>query len=256
MALFTDGNISTIDDLSAHDTGLMGVAGVEGIDLTRKLALAQEEIGVELMALLPRIEAAAARNSGSPALGLENVVVTGPLRLWHAFHSLELVYRDAFNNQLNDRYKGKWEQYRELAGWAAGKLLETGIGVSPEPLAQAEAPRLSAVACGTPSEETAYYARVAWTNARGEEGAAGPWNLLVVPAGMALSVEAVNPPVNAAGWNVYVGLAADEQTLQNTVPLPVGAPWLQAGAVETGRRPTDGQRPGYLRAVPRLFQRG
>jgi hypothetical protein len=256
MALFSDGNISTIDDLSAHDTGLMGVAGVEGIDLTRKLALAQEEIGVELMALLPRIEVAAARNSASPALGMENVVVTGPLRLWHAFHSLELVYRDAYNNQLNDRYKGKWEQYRELAGWAAGKLLETGIGVSAEPLAQAEAPRLAAVAGGTAGENTAYYARVAWTNTRGEEGAAGPWNLLVVPAGMALSVEAVNPPANATGWNVYVGFAADEQTLQNAVPLAVWAVWMQAAALESGRKPGDGQRPGYLRAVPRVFQRG
>jgi hypothetical protein len=133
MALFTDGNISTIDDLAAHDSGVMGIAAAEAIDLSRKLAMAQEEVGVELAALMPRLDFL-----GTQGRELSNVVVTSPLRLWHAFHTLEMVYRDAYNNQLNDRYKGKWEQYRELSGWAAGKLLETGIGISAEPLSQAE----------------------------------------------------------------------------------------------------------------------
>ena len=54
MALFTDGPVSSIEDLKGQDTQLLDVASVEGIDVTRKLALAQEEIAVELAALLER----------------------------------------------------------------------------------------------------------------------------------------------------------------------------------------------------------
>src|SRR5574340_877720 len=108
MALFTDGTMTSLEDLTAQDSGLLGVVGPEGIDTTKKLSLAQEELGVELAALLPRA-----------GVGLENVVVTSPLRLWHVFKTLELVYRDAYHSQLNDRYRGKWETYRDLAKWAS-----------------------------------------------------------------------------------------------------------------------------------------
>ena len=43
MALFMDGPISNIDDLAGQDSQLLDVANVEGIDVTRKLALAQDE---------------------------------------------------------------------------------------------------------------------------------------------------------------------------------------------------------------------
>ena len=52
MALFTDGPISTTDQLVAHDSSVLDVSNREGIDLTAKLALAQEELGVQLGATL------------------------------------------------------------------------------------------------------------------------------------------------------------------------------------------------------------
>src|ERR1039458_7428306 len=52
MALFTDGAVGSIEDLRGHDTQLLNVAPVEGIDVTRKLALAQEELGIEVAGLL------------------------------------------------------------------------------------------------------------------------------------------------------------------------------------------------------------
>ncbi len=52
MALFTDGAVASIEDLTGHDTQLLNVATVEDIDVTRKLALAQEGISVELAGLL------------------------------------------------------------------------------------------------------------------------------------------------------------------------------------------------------------
>lgn len=245
MALFTDGNISTLDDLTAHDTGLMGVAGVEGIDLTVKLALAQEELGVELASMLP------------PQSGLDGVVVTAPLRLWHVFHTLAMVYRDAYNNQLNDRYKGKWQQYRELAQWASRKLLETGLGMAANPVPRAGAPVLSAAPGVGWSEDTTLYACVAWVNAAGEEGAAGPWGMITVGPGQALAVRAVQPPAAAAGWNVYVGIDSGEMRRQNEVPLDTAASWTQAGALrEDGAQPGKGQKPSYQRALAQTLRRG
>lgn len=245
MALFTDGSISTVPELTAHDSGLLGVAVTEGIDVAVKLGLAQDELGVELLAMLPQ------------TAGLEGVVVTAPLRLWHVFHSLELVYRDAYNNQLNDRYKGKWQQYRELAQWAAGKLMETGLGITADPVPRAEAPTLGLAGGGSGTAETTLYASIAWVNAKGEEGAAGPWDVMVVPASNALVVGAVRPPAIAVGWNLYVGTSADALSRQNTAPLEVSAVWTQTGPVtEGGPQPGSGQPPSYLRAMPRTFQRG
>jgi hypothetical protein len=48
MALFTDGPASNIEDLAAHDSQLLTIAKSEGIDVTVKLALAQEAVGIEL----------------------------------------------------------------------------------------------------------------------------------------------------------------------------------------------------------------
>ncbi len=244
MALFTDGNISTIHDLTAHDSGVLNLAGVEGIDLTVKLGLAQEELGVELQALMPQESR------------LECVVVTPPLRLWHAFHALELIYRDAYNNQLNDRYKGKWEQYRELAAWAAGKLLQTGVGIAANPVPQAEPPELSVQPGGT-AEERTIYACVAWVNAEGEAGAASPWDLVLVPEGCVPVVEAVRPPAAAVGWHVYAGTSGADLSRQNATPIEIGSKWVGSGAlIEDGPRPSSGQAPTYLRALPTVLRRG
>jgi hypothetical protein len=91
MALFTDGPVSTIEDLRAYDSQIGDIASMEGIDVQQKLALAQEDLSIELERLLDGRH------------GLEKVVQTPPLKLWHAYRSLELVYRDAYFTHLNDR---------------------------------------------------------------------------------------------------------------------------------------------------------
>src|SRR5215470_11831040 len=131
MALFTDGPISSIDDLHGYDTQLLEVATTEGIDVTRKLAQAQDEIATDLGVLLASV---------STAARIANVVVTPPLRLWHVFRSLEMVYRDAFNSQLNDRYSGKRDEYQELVKWARERMVESGLGMATDPIPQAPAP--------------------------------------------------------------------------------------------------------------------
>ena len=112
--------------------------------------------------------AAASGSAGNRRLSrqLANVVVTPPLKLWHTYRTLEMVYRDAYFNQLNDRYA---EQARPISHawrrWAYEKLIETGIGIVTDPVPQAGTPcdasRRAALADGT------YYVTVAWMNAAG-----------------------------------------------------------------------------------------
>src|SRR3954454_14989392 len=130
MALFTDGPASTIEDLAAQDSQVLNVASSEGIDLTVKLGLTHEAVGIEVQELLRR----------TSGFGLPHVVVTPPLRLWHTYRTLENVYRDAYNSQLNDRYAGKRDQYRELSRWAYDRLVRAGIGMTNRPVPRAAVP--------------------------------------------------------------------------------------------------------------------
>src|ERR1700730_10251022 len=113
MALFTDGAISTIDQLAEQDSAVLDVASTEGIDAAVKLSLAQDELSVELMSAFSRCSPSRTVPSiWGPGMGstfqgvfqLSNTAFPPPLRLWHTFHTLVMIYRDAYNNQLNDRY--------------------------------------------------------------------------------------------------------------------------------------------------------
>src|SRR3954451_7014549 len=160
MALFTECDVSSIEDLRGYDTQLLDVANIEGIDVTRKLLLAEEEISAELVTLLGRRVGGTGFNV-RPVPG--SVVVTAPLKLWHTFLALELVYRDAYHSQLNDRYAGKRDEYRGMVKWAYEKVIQTGLGIANDPVSTASSPDVHTCA-GSLSDGT-YYVAVAWTNA-------------------------------------------------------------------------------------------
>jgi hypothetical protein len=254
MALFTDG-ISTIQDLMAQDSSVLATAETENIDLSQKLTLAQQETGIEIITLLRRGNSYDWQFWLQPDLQLTNIVVTPPLHLWHVFQTLMLVYQDAYFNQLNDRYKGKRDQFQQLAKWAMDKVIQTGVGIAADPIPRAAPPQLTCIPGGLP--DTTYCASVSWLNAENGEGQASNPSTLTVPAGNALVAQPVNQPANATAWNVYTGLSPTVMALQNTSPLPLNQVWVQAGPVSTlGQGPGSGQAPDYLRALPRVIQRG
>lgn len=186
---------------------------------------------------------------------LNNIVVTPPLQLWHEFQTLTLVYQDAYFNQLNDRYKGKRDQFQQMARWAMDKLIQTGLGIAADPIPQAAGPQLTSIPGGQPA--TTYWVSVSWLNTEGEEGQASNPSTLAVADGNALVAQPVNQPANATAWNVYVGLSPTAISLQNTAALALDQVWVQAGPVTTlGQAPGSGQAPDYLRALPRVIQRG
>lgn len=256
MALFTDGLVSSIDDLSAQDSQLLDVSTAENIDVTQKLALAQEEVALGLDALLTGMSYPDQSLWLSPQPGVNRVVVTPALRLWHTYRALEMVYADAYNSQLNDRYAGKRDQFHSMASWAYDKLVRIGAGMVIDPVPKAAMPTLTALASSAPLPDGTYYVTVAWTNQAGEEGASAVPNT-VSTTSQTLLVEPTNPPNNAAGWNVYVGVDTDSLFRQNGTPIATAQTWTQpAPLTATGRRAGQGQTPNYIKPVPRVLQRG
>jgi hypothetical protein len=255
MALFTDGTISTLEDLAAHDSSVLEVANTEGLDLTKKLELAKTELGIELSSMLPRLAPYDRQYSGTTARDLGSVTVTPALRLWHTFHTLELAYRDAFHNQLNDRYRERRDEYHELTKWAAEKLLQTGIGLVADPVARAMPPAIEAV--NGSLAPALYFVTMCWVNGSGEEGASATVQGVTAAQGTGFAVRPGLAPGNAKGWNVFVGTASEEMRRQNPNLLSTRAEWMQttAPAVD-GPLPGDGQETAFLRPGPRIIQRG
>ena len=236
MALFTDGEVSGIEDLRGYDTQLLDVANVEGIDVTRKLQLAQQEMAVEVTALLGRLRLPGRLNAEAD---LGRVVVTPPLKLWHTYLALELVYRDAYGSQLNDRYAGKRDEYHGLVKWAYGKVIQTGLGIANDPVVQAPPPRLQAAVGGL--ADGTYYVAASWTNGAGVEGAVST-PVTIEITGSSFSASAGAAPANAKGWNVYAGMTPAALTLQNDAALGMGQTWAQADAISTNGRTAETDR--------------
>jgi hypothetical protein len=248
MALFTDGDVSSIEDLRGYDTQLLDVANTEGIDVTRKLKLAQDEIAAEIATMLAR------RAWFNAPLNPGRVVVTAPLKLWHMFLSLELVYRDAYRSQLNDRYAGKRDEFHGMVKWAWDKLIETGLGLVDDPVARAATPHVLPAAGALP--DGTYYVAAAWTNAAGAEGASSIPATIEI-AGGSLAVQAGPGPANVKGWSIYAGTSPVSLTRQNDAPLAPGVTWMQPNTLSASGRPAGcGQPPDYLLPVPRTMQRG
>ncbi len=254
MALFTDGPISCIEDLTAQDSQLLTVASVEGIDTTQKLAIAQDEVAMDLIGALNRSGYADQLFWLAPRPKLDTVVVTPSLKLWHTARALELVYSDAYNSQLNDRYAGKRDQFHDLAKWAYSKLIEIGVGIVGTPIPRAAIPTVTAFPGALP--DGVYYVTMAWVGQAGEEGAAAIPSTIATTSSTFLAAPGAAPTA-AAGWNIYVGSSPDAMYLQNTAVLNLGQTWEQPAALlQVGSLPGKGQKPSYLQPLPRLIQRG
>jgi hypothetical protein len=258
MALFTDGPISSPADLEQYENGILSVASVEAIDLAGKIALAQGEIATQILLFLisrTRIgDSVDLQGAYRRRRDVSDVVVTDVLRQWHSEKALAMVYRDAYNNQLNDRYQGKWAEYEQLAKASSRNYFQIGVGVAADPVPKAAAPNLS-TATGIGSAGT-FYAAVTWVNQAGQEGSSSDIVQLTIAEGQQLVVTPVSPPSNATGWSAYVGTSPETIGLQNSTPIGIGANWTITGELQQGVLPGDGQPPTWFFVEHREIQRG
>jgi hypothetical protein len=254
MALFVDGLVAGVDDLTNQDSGLLDVAQTCGINVTTKIALAHDEIAADLQLWLDR-----PRTSldmvWRPVLHIGQVVVTPALKRWETMQALALFYRDAYFSQLADRYQAKWDQYSKLTRTAYEKYMVSGMGLVNNPVPQAPAPVLGSVA--GPQQGGTFYACISWLNAMGGEGAASVTSSIDVADNYLMTVSAPAAPGNVTGFNVYAGASLNAMALQNDVALPPGGSFTYVpGFVTQGRLPGPGQVPEFTRPLVRMLLRG
>ncbi|MGE5486596.1 MAG: hypothetical protein ACM3ZB_02100 [bacterium] len=241
MSLFTDGPAATIAALQEYESSILDVAATEGIDLAVKLNVAHRETGIDLQRFLEEHGGAS----------LRNVVVTEPLATWETFRALVLTFRDAYHNQMNDRYQPKWKEYERRAAWAADVLFQLGVGITWNPVPKAERPALTA-GSGDLAAAT-YYVRITWVGASGEEGAPSEMAVISVPDASTVTVRAGAVPAGVQGWNVYAGYDSSSIMLQTDTPVAAGATWtVPATGLRNGRPPDAGQAPQTM--LKRVFR--
>ena len=256
MSLFVDGNISQVSDLTIYESSLTDVASTEGIDLSAKMTVAKLELSLEIQKFLLSNQPDSAY--GMPTtfgIGIENVVVTDALKQWHTLQAIAATFRDAYNQQLNDRYKGKWAEYAALAAHAAEVALAVGIGIIFRPLPKPERPALSettgSLFAGT------WYVAASWTNQSGVESGISETSAQGIGDGASVLVIVNKPPTDAIGWNVYIGLTNDDLYKQNDLPLQLSSSWvIPAGLQRTVVRPAEGQKADTYLRKRNLLRRG
>ncbi|HYP12584.1 MAG TPA: hypothetical protein VEQ63_01565 [Bryobacteraceae bacterium] len=212
-----DGPTVSIEQLKAYESAVLDVASTEKVNVTAKLELAHREMGFDLIAFLKR--------HGLDRSGqLDYVVVTDALLHAECLLVLELIYRDAYNTAINDRYHGKKQEYLRRSNEAVRRLMEIGVGMTATPLR-----RPAEAAVGTlPSSATvpaSCYVSVAVQ--RGE--VTSSWSEPVLheaPAGSSLGVSSPARNELADGWTVYAGPTQEKLFRQTPTAVPFGTIWL------------------------------
>lgn len=256
MALFTDADIVTLDDLLPFESSLVQVAASHNIDVSTKINLATSAIGERLMLWLLDVRASDPQWLNRRLLGLSTVVVTPVLQRWLCFDSLSRFFAEAYNVQLNTRFEGKWTEYKQQASDAADLVFMSGVGVVYNPLPKPPLPIVVAKEGSGTAEPL--FIQTAWIDSHGNESALSPVNGLILEGVSIVTVAMaeIAPPA-AAGWNVYGSSMASDLTLQNTSALALGQTWqLPVAGLIDGAAPIDEQQPNYYIALSKQLQRG
>ena len=230
MALLVDGDLSGIEDLKAQDSSVFDVAASEGIDLEEKLNLAWQDVQAEVEFFLAQVGGAT----------VDQVVVSVAMKPWHAWKTLEAVYRDAFFSQLNDRYGQRWRHWVSMAEKQRVRTFEMGLKVVSEPVERPAVGEMEVEVTAGNQPAGSYWLQACYVNERGQESA--PSRLRAMGA-VGLHGLMVKVP-GLLRWNLYAGTGADGVSLQNAAPMAAGAAWVMpTTGLEAGRRTGTGQLP-------------
>ena len=259
MALLTDAEIVTLVDLQPFETNIVAVLTTYGIDADNKVGLATEAVSEELLLHLLKSGLSDPQHATRRLLGVSSVVCTGPLQRWLCLETLVQIYNEAYNVQLNDRFKGKWLQYLQQTSATRQLVWQYGVGVVFKPLPKPQAPLLGLQTGSLPGCELLI--QVAWTDVDGNEGALSPVAAILIPDQSSVAVSTTEgvsgAPSSAVGWNVYVAQVGADPTRQNNAPIPIGSVWVapDVGLLQ-GPAPRDGQDPDYYVFDQRKLPRG
>jgi hypothetical protein len=251
MALLTDRNLIDVPSLIALDDDVLTDVDAEGIDADAKLALAEEEVRDIVDKRLRDLS----ENMATIPATLGQVVVTSPLERWLQYRALELIYREAYFNELNLRYREKADWFGSQAQASRRLYFEQGIGVTDTPLPRPGAAQVDTFAGSLAAGS--YLVATTWEDQSGEESAPGKLQSVVVTTGETIRIRQSDMPGSAVGWNVYVAYAGGELCKQNSTPLGQGEAWIQpANPLSECLLNFLGQQPDrYLQQQP-ILRRG
>ena len=240
MALLVDGDLSRIEDLKAQDTSVLDVAASEGIDLEEKLMLGWQEVQAD-------VEFYLVQEGGAT---VEQVAVNLAMKSWHAWKTLEAVYRDAFFSQLNDRYGQRWRHWVSMAEKQRVRVLEMGLKVVSRPVRRPAGLEIEVTAGNQPAGP--YWLRATAVDEGGQESAPSRVRALgaIGPHGLTARI------AEMTRWNLYAGANPDAVTLQNAEPMAAGTAWMmpETGLI-VGRVCGTGQIPdSTVRRMPRNWR--
>jgi hypothetical protein len=231
MALLEDEGWVRIEDLAEEDSGILELSQREGVDLAAKIRLAVSDVRAEADSFLR------AHSVYSSANG----VVDWQVRRWAIHQSLSSAYRDAYFQQLNDRYGSKWKLYVQQAKDAREQCLTQGIGVVLQPLPRPRAPEATLLT-GLHGPRSYWFA-ITWTGANGQTSTLGEPRLVQTTGLHQVRVESGQSSPPGAKWHIYAGSGPGEMTRQTSEALPAEGAWLvpEEGLVEGDEAP-QGQR--------------
>lgn len=259
MALFTDAEIITPQDLLLYESSLLQVASTHSINVDNKISLAKHSVAEKLTLFLRDAGVSDPQWLSRLVIGLSTVVVTPPLKRWLCLEALSRFFAEAYNLQLNTRFNAKWTEYLQASGEAADEALQAGVGIVYKPLPKPKMPQVSVQTGVAPAEP--FYVQVSWLDSQGNESALSPVNGVVANSQSGISVQmaegALQSPPGAFGWNVYVGSNSNVITLQNGNPLSIGSTWsLPASGIVDGQQGGEGQEPDLIVPISRQIRRG
>lgn len=259
MALFTDPDVVTLDDLLQFESSLVQVSTTHTIDVATKINLAVNAISDKLMLWLLNSGASDPQFLQRRILGLSTVVVTPTLYRWVCFDSLSRFFAEAYNVQLNTRFQQKWTEYQRESQKASDMVFVSGLGIVYNPLPK---PAIPALVVGTGSSAAeSLFVQTTWVDNKGNEGAASDVNGQLLPALSSLTVKPMSQtgqlPAAAVGWNLYARTTDANLALQNAAPLPLSSTWqLPTQGLVAAALPSGGQQPDFYVALTRRILRG
>lgn len=256
MALMIDGKLSTVADILRHDSGCLEVSEAEAISIDDKLALADRDCRLKLSQFVVIQGLEDVLGMAGNLLRLERIITNEAMERWHEFHTLSLLYSDAYFRSLGDRYEKKLEHYETTAKAAWETLVDTGIECTLDPVARASVAEVEVVA-GSIAQAATYYVAIRWVNANGRRGDLSERHVVNAEVGTGIQITPGESPDEVTGYDVFAGPNAEDMRKQNNQPELPGTPYVITTVQSTGEQASAWSEPvDFLLRRKRRLLRG